>query len=133
GVAARPDPWRRSSRGRPRRAAPVSVQGDGRGSRGPWGYTRTVPAERIAENLAFINWTVLTALAFGSFAAVVLARLRTDATRGFVSFTAACAVAIGILAFLSDQALPAAVAGTPLHIDPAFDLPRRPALAAFSL
>jgi hypothetical protein len=90
-----------------------------------------VPAERIAENLAFINWTVLTALAFGSFAAVVLARLRTDATRGFLSFTAGCAVAIGILAFLSDQALPAAVAGTPIHIDPAFDLPRRTALGFF--
>jgi hypothetical protein len=92
-----------------------------------------VPAERIAENLAFINWTVLTALAFGSFAAVVLARLRTDATRGFLSFTAACAVAIGILAFLSDQALPAAVAGTTIHIDPAFDLPRRTALGMFAV
>jgi hypothetical protein len=90
-----------------------------------------VPAERIAENLAFINWTVLTGLAFGSFAAVVLARLRTDATRGFLSFTAACAVAIGILAFLSDQALPAATAGTPIRIDPAFDGPRRIALGLF--
>ncbi|HEX2754820.1 MAG TPA: hypothetical protein VHM48_05120 [Candidatus Limnocylindrales bacterium] len=92
-----------------------------------------MPAERIAENLAFINWTVLTGLAFGSFAAVVLARLRTDATRGFVSFTAACAVAIGILAFLSDQALPTAVAGQPIRIDPVFDLPRRLALGLFCL
>src|ERR1043165_8514432 len=78
------------------------------------GYTRPVPAERIAENLAFINWTVLTGLAFGSFAAVVLARLRTDATRGFLSFTAACAVIIGVLAYLSDQALPSSLAGTPI-------------------
>ena len=31
------------------------------GRRGLLGYTRRVPAERIAENLAFINWTVLTA------------------------------------------------------------------------
>ena len=95
------------------------------------GYTRVVPAERIAENLAFINWTVLTGLAFGSFAAVVLARLRTDATRGFLAFTAACAVAIGILAFLSDQALPAAMADAPFRIDPAFDQPRRVALGLF--
>ena len=95
------------------------------------GYTRVVPAERIAANLAFINWTVLTGLALGSFAAVVLARLRTDATRGFVAFTGACAVAIGILAFLSDQALPAAVADTPIRIDPAFDIPRRFALGGF--
>jgi hypothetical protein len=92
-----------------------------------------VPAERIAENLAFINWTVLTSLAFGSFAAVVLARLRTDATRGFLSFTAGSAVVIGILAFLSDQALPAAVSGTPIRIDPAFDVPRRTALGLFCL
>jgi len=92
-----------------------------------------VPAERIAENLAFINWTVLTSLAFGSFAAVVLARLRTDATRGFLSFTAGSAVVIGILAFLSDQALPAAVSGTPIRIDPAFDVPRRTALGLFCI
>ncbi len=90
-----------------------------------------MPAERIAENLAFINWTVLTGLAIGSFAAVVLARLRTEATRGYLAFTAACAVAIGILAFLSDQALPTLVSGTPIRIDPAFDLPRRIALGTF--
>jgi len=90
-----------------------------------------VPAERIAENLAFINWTVLTGLAFGSFAAVVLARLRTDATRGFLAFTAGCAVAIGILAFLSDQALPLTAGGAPLRFDPAFDQPRRLALGLF--
>jgi hypothetical protein len=95
------------------------------------GYTRPVPAERIAQNLAFINWTVLTGLAIGSFSAVVLARMRTDATRGFLAFTAACSVAIGILAFLSDQALPAALSGTPIRIDPAWDVPRRAALGAF--
>jgi hypothetical protein len=92
-----------------------------------------VPAERIAENLAFINWTVLTGLAIGSFAAVVLARLRTDATRGFLSFTAACSVVIGILAYLSDQALPSSLAGTPIRIDPAFDAPRRIALGLFCI
>src|SRR5262245_27547248 len=67
-----------------------------------------VPAQRIAENLAFINWTVLAGLAIGSFAAVVLARLRTDATRGFLTFTAAASFVIGVLALLSDQALPSA-------------------------
>jgi hypothetical protein len=95
------------------------------------GYTRLVPAERIAENLAFINWTVLTGLALGSFVAVVVARMRTEATRGFLAFTASCAVVIGILAFLSDQALPVPSADSPIHIDPAFDTPRRIALAAF--
>jgi hypothetical protein len=90
-----------------------------------------VPAERIAENLAFINWTVLTGLAFGSFAAVVLARLRTEATRGFLAFTAACAVGLGILAWLSDQALPVVRTDSLVQSDPAFDLPRRLFLLTF--
>jgi hypothetical protein len=90
-----------------------------------------VPAERIAENLAFINWTLLTSLAVGSFGAVVLARLRTEATRGFLAFTAGCAVAFGVLAFLSDQALPPTLGDSPIVADPAFDLPRRAALAVF--
>ena len=90
-----------------------------------------VPAERIAENLAFINWTVLTGLAIGSFVAVVVATSRTDATRGFLAFTAACAVVLGILAFLSDQALPAPRSDSVIRIDPSFDIPRRIALAAF--
>ena len=106
---------------------------DGDGSGRPLGYTRAVPAQRIAENLAFINWTLLTALAFGSFGAVVLARMRTDATRGFLAFTAFCAVAIGGLAWLSDGALPSVVSGTPIVIDPAFDTPRRIALGLFVL
>jgi hypothetical protein len=62
---------------------------------------------------------------------VVLARLRTDATRGFLSFTAACSVAIGVLAWLSDQALPTGNTGAPVQIDPAWDLPRRAALSVF--
>ena len=90
-----------------------------------------MPAERIAENLAYINWTVLTSLAVGSFGAVVLARLRTDATRGFLVFTAACAVALAVLAYLSDQALPATLGGSPIVTDGAFDTPRRVALGAF--
>jgi hypothetical protein len=103
------------------------------GGRRVLGYTRPVAAQRIAENLAFINWTVLTGLAIGSFVAVVVASLRTDATRGFLSFTAACSVAIGVLAFLSDQALPAPQADTAIRIDPAFDTPRRIALAVFCI
>jgi len=90
-----------------------------------------VPAERIAQNLAFINWTVLTALAVGAFGAVVLARTKTDATRGFTGFTAACAVGFGVLALLSDAALPPTVGGSPVAADPAWELPRRLALAVF--
>src|SRR5438034_3026063 len=97
-------------------------------------YTREVPAEqRIAENLAFINWTVLTGLAVGAFGAVVLGRLRTDATRGFLAFTAFCASIFGLLAYLSDTALPATVPGSAIVPDPAFDQPRRLALILFTV
>ncbi len=92
------------------------------GPRGPRDYTRQVPAERIAENLAYINWTVLMSLALGSLAAVVLAHHRTGATRGFLAFTAFCATAFAALALASDLGLAAASA---------FDVPRRVALAVF--
>jgi hypothetical protein len=90
-----------------------------------------VPAETIAQNLAFINWTVLAGLAVGSFAAVVVGRLLTDATRGYLAFTAACAVAFGLLALASDTALPATIEGSPVSANSAFDLPRRAVLVGF--
>jgi hypothetical protein len=93
-----------------------------------------VPAQRIAENLAFINWTVLAALGSGAFAAVVLARLRTDATRGYLAFTSACAALFGLLAYLSDGALPTGAGGTAaVAIDPAYDGTRRACLVAFTV
>ena len=91
-----------------------------------------MPAERIAENLAFINWTVLTSLAVGSFGAVVLGRLGTDATRGYLGFTAFCAAILAVLALVSDRALPGSVSGTPVVVDPAWEVPRRAALAALA-
>jgi hypothetical protein len=94
-------------------------------------YNREVPAQRIAENLAYINWTVLTGLAVGAFAAVVLGRLATSATRGYLAFTAACAAGLGGLAYLSDTGLPGAIAGAAVQADPAWDVPRRVALVAF--
>jgi len=49
------------------------------------------------------------------------------------AFTATCAACLGILAFLSDQALPLVRPGSPFQADPTFDLPRRIFLAAFCL
>ena len=94
-------------------------------------YTRRVPAERIAESLAFINWTVLTGLAIGSFGAVALGHLRTDATRGYLAFTGVVAVLLGVLAIASDTALPGAAAGSPVAIDGSWDQARRAAMALF--
>lgn len=90
-----------------------------------------MPAEQIASNLALINWTVLTGLAVGSFAVVVLARMATAATRGYLGFTAFCAAGFGILAWLSDTGLPPIASGSPVTVDAAFDLPRRVALVLF--
>jgi hypothetical protein len=92
-----------------------------------------VPAERIAQSLAFINWTVLTALAVGTFAAVVAGRFRTEATRGYLAFTAITAAAVAFLAFLADGGVPASVPGIGLPADPAWEAPRRLGLLALAI
>ena len=90
-----------------------------------------MPAVQIAQNLAFINWTVLTGLALGTYAAVILLRRRSTATRGYLGFATACAVGFGLLAWLSDGALPASLGTSPVALDPSWDGPRRTALLAF--
>ena len=90
-----------------------------------------MPATQIAQNLAFINWTVLVGLALGSYGAVVLLRRRTSATRGYLAFTTVCAVGFGILAWLSDGALPASLGDSPVSVDPAWSAPRAASLAGF--
>jgi hypothetical protein len=90
-----------------------------------------VAATQIAENLAYINWTVLAGLALGTYAAVVLLGRRTSATRGYLGFVTACAIGFGLLAWLSDGALPGTLGASPVVPDPTFDVPRRAALAAF--
>lgn len=84
----------------------------------------------IGESLAYVNWTVLSALAVGSFGAVVLLGLRTDATRGFLGFTAFCSAALAGLTLLADKALPNSGSTLVIVASPALDLPRRAALAA---
>ena len=91
-----------------------------------------MPAERIAESLAFINWTVLTALGVGSFAAVVAGRFRTQATSGYLGFTACSAAAFALLAWLADGGLPAISPDLAVRADPAWDAPRRVALMALA-
>jgi hypothetical protein len=90
-----------------------------------------VPAQQIAQNLAFINWTVLTGLALGTYAAVILLRRRSNATRGYLGFATACAIAFGLLAWLSDGALPSSLGTSPIALDVTWDAPRRAALLAF--
>ncbi len=86
-------------------------------------------AEQIARNLAFVNWTVLAGLSIGTIAAVALLRQRTEATTGYLGFTALCAAAFGGLALLSDMGLPVSLAAdSPVTADLAWDLPRRAGL-----
>ena len=103
-----------------------------------------MPAHQIAENLAYINWVVLVGLGFGTFAAVVVARERSAAPRGFLAFTALCAAAFAALAWLSDGALPTAATITPAaaatsaaarHVvpDPAIDTIRAAGLAILAV
>jgi hypothetical protein len=92
-----------------------------------------VPAERIYESLAFINWTVLAALATGTFGAVVVGRFRTEATRGYLAFTAFSAAAFALLAVLADAGLSTGESQVAISIDAGWDLPRRAALAALAL
>ena len=70
-----------------------------------------MPPERIAESLPYINWTVLTALAVGTFLFVVAARFRTDATRGYLAFTSFTAAVFAALAAASNGGLPGAQPG----------------------
>ncbi len=65
-----------------------------------------MPIERLGESLAFINWTVLTTLAVGTFSAVVAGRFLTDATRGYLAFTAISAGVFAGLAWATDTAFP---------------------------
>ena len=89
-----------------------------------------MPAERIAESLAFINWTVLTALGVGSFAAVVAGRFRTEATRGYLAFTCFSAAVFALLGALADGGLPALPPDLAVRSDPVWDGPRRLAMYA---
>jgi hypothetical protein len=94
-----------------------------------------VPAAEIAASLAYINWTVLTGLAVGSFGAVVLGLLKTSATRGYLGFVALTSAAFGGLAWLSDGALPNPADSDvmALQVDPSWWTPRAVALGLFAL
>ena len=88
-----------------------------------------MPAERIAENLAYINWTLLATLAVGSFWAVALGRLTTAATKGYLAFVALAAAGLAALAALSDGALPIRSTAVDSYVGPI--LPGDASQAAF--
>ena len=92
-----------------------------------------MPIEQVAQSLGFINWTVLAGLAVGAFVAVVAARFRTEATKGYLGFTAFSAAAFAALAHLSDGGIPVLADGfAAVATDPAWETPRRIALASLA-
>jgi hypothetical protein len=90
-----------------------------------------VPTRSIVEGLAYINWTVLAGLAIGCFAAVVMLRLSTTATRGYLAFSAVVAALLGAVALLADGSFAQPAPDLPVSLDPTLDGVRRALLAAF--
>ena len=100
-------------------ALPVSLSGRIPEGTGEPLYTRSVPAERIAESLAFINWTVLTALGAGLMLIVI-----------GLFFTAFSAAGFATLAAFADTGLPGLSSALAVRADLTWELPRRLALTA---
>ena len=59
----------------------------------------------LVQSFPYVAWILLAALAFGSFLFVVVTRLTTDATTGYLRFTAACSALLAILVLLVDGGL----------------------------
>jgi hypothetical protein len=89
-----------------------------------------VPAQGIARSLAYVNWTLLFALAVGSFGALLVVR-GAGATRGYLLFTCGCSAVLGALALASDLALPDST-GLMITRSPELDLARRIGLGVFT-
>jgi hypothetical protein len=89
-----------------------------------------VETQQIVQSLSYITWLLLGALALGSLALVWLLAQATDATAGFLAFSAILAAILGLGWLLVEWGLPAptelAIRGSGL------DEPRRAAIAAFS-
>lgn len=86
--------------------------------------------QQIIQSLSYVTWVLLGSLALGSFALVWLLRQTTDATAGFVGFSAILAAIMGLGWLAVEWGLP-----LPSQLDVegvgALDEPRRVAIAAF--
>lgn len=87
--------------------------------------------QQIIQSLSYVTWVLLGGLALGSFALVWLLRQATDATAGFLGFSAFLAALLGLGWLMVEWGLPAP---TQLAIERSGELdePRRAAIAAFA-
>ena len=60
----------------------------------------------LAETLPYVAWVTLVALALGALVFVVVTGQLTDATPGYLRFTAVLAAVVALLALASDTSLP---------------------------
>ncbi len=88
--------------------------------------------QQIIQSLSYVTWVLLGALALGSFALTWTLRQVTDATAGFLGFSAVLAAVIGFGWLMVEWGLPAP---TELAIESGADLdePRRATIALFSV
>ncbi len=90
-----------------------------------------MPITTVAHALPYVNWIVLVALAVGTLAFVVLTGRLTDATSGYLGFTAFCGGLLALLAWASDTGLvPAATELAIGTAEPQQDTLRRTGLLA---
>lgn len=87
---------------------------------------------QISQSLAYMSWVLLGALALGSLALTWLLRQVTDATQGFLGFTAVCAGILGLLWLVVDLSLPPP-ADLVVTAAPGMDAPRRLAIGVFTV
>jgi hypothetical protein len=86
----------------------------------------------LAQAFPYIYWMLLVGLGVGAFAFVAITGRSSDATRGYLRFTAACAASLAGLGLLADLSLTVAPALV-IRLPPAdLELLRRAALATFA-
>ncbi|CAN5548810.1 hypothetical protein BH23CHL6_BH23CHL6_09510 [soil metagenome] len=92
-----------------------------------------MPLPTIAQALPYVNWIVLVSLGVGAFAYAAVAREVTDATRGYLGFTAVSGALLAGLALASDFALPQPTALVINEAPPVLNGVRQAGLAVFAV
>jgi len=90
-----------------------------------------VDTQHIVQSLSYVTWVLLGGLALGSFALTWLLRQTTDATTGFLFFSAGLAALVGLgwLAVEWGSPVPSELG---IESGAALDEPRRAAIAGFT-
>ncbi|MEA2025148.1 MAG: hypothetical protein U9O18_00510 [Chloroflexota bacterium] len=88
--------------------------------------------QQIIQSLSYVTWVLLGALALGSFALTWLLRQTTDASTGFLGFSAILAAVIGLGWLMVEWGLPPPTE-LPIEDGADFDELRRAAIASFSV